>query len=153
MSDEVPRPRFEYGPYVQVACFCDQAIEGKDGVLSLIRLVDTLTHTAQSPEPPDAMPAFTRQMQLVICLKSGNARGRHSLAVIPELPNGETKPPMEFPAHLEGEERGLNIIASVLFRFDYEGLYYFWVELNGDRLTGIPLRVMYNPVRATSSRE
>lgn len=31
---------FELGPYIQAATFCSEVIEGKDGVLSLIRLMD-----------------------------------------------------------------------------------------------------------------
>lgn len=32
------------GPFIKVACFCENAIEGKDGVFTLVRIVDVVTH-------------------------------------------------------------------------------------------------------------
>lgn len=46
---------FEEGPYIQMAAFCQQVIEDKTGVLSLIHVIDTLTHTAAGPDAPDEM--------------------------------------------------------------------------------------------------
>jgi len=42
------------------------------------------------PDAPEDMPQFTYTLKLVIMLKSGAARGRHELKVVPELPSGET---------------------------------------------------------------
>lgn len=74
---------FAEGPYVQVATFCETTIEGKDGVLSLVRLIDTLTHQERGPNPPSEMPPVPWKMKLVLMLKSGCARGRHEIRVIP----------------------------------------------------------------------
>ncbi len=52
---------FEEGPYVQVAAFCDSIIEDKTGALSLIRIIDTLTHTERGPAPPPEMPPISSQ--------------------------------------------------------------------------------------------
>ena len=47
---------FEGGPYLITAAFCEQVIEDKSGVLSLIRIVDRMYITAQGPNAPDEMP-------------------------------------------------------------------------------------------------
>ncbi len=134
-------------PY-ELACFCQQVIEDKSGVLSLIRIIDTITHTVSDPQAPDEMPGFTYQLTLVISLKSGAARGRNSLTIKPELPTGEVKEPLNFTVHFEGEERGSNIIITINFLFQYEGLYWFEVWLEDTKLTAIPLRIRYNRILA-----
>jgi len=147
VSDETPRALFEYGPYVQVACFCDMILEGKDGTFSAIRIIDTLTHTEARPDPPNELPAFSLPLQLLLLLKSGSAQGRRTVEIRPIKPNGEALSAVPFPAHFEGEERGIAIQARIQMVFDLEGLYQFDVCIDGAKLTSIPVRVKYNPIR------
>ncbi|MDO8690007.1 MAG: hypothetical protein Q7R39_08370, partial [Dehalococcoidia bacterium] len=66
---------FENGPYLQAAVFCQDVIEDKSGVLSLIRLIDTLTHAPEMADPPNEMPPVTWNWKLVITMKAGKLRG------------------------------------------------------------------------------
>lgn len=134
------------GPYIQAACFCDTVIEDKTGVLSLIRVIDTLTHAEAGPTPPEELPAFGHTLKLVLMLKSGVARGRYNLKIVPELPNGTTQPPLLVTVHFDGEEKGQNIVADMNIVFTLEGLYWFDVFLDDTKFTAIPLRVKYNRV-------
>lgn len=134
---------FETGPYIQAASFCDQVIEDKTGVLSLIRVIDTLTHTEARPDAPEEMPPVIHHMKLVIMLKPGSAKGRQELRIVPESPSGETKEPIMMSVQMAGEERGANIIADVVFTFTMEGLYWFNVYLNDVLFTKIPFRMQY----------
>lgn len=135
---------FQGGPYVQLACFCEMVIEDKTGVLSLIRIVDVLTHAESGPNPPQIMPPFPYRLKLVLALKSGRAQGRHELRVVPELPSGETREAMLITLHLEGEEKGQNAIIDVAMVYELEGLYWFKVYLGDELLTEVPLRVKYS---------
>ena len=135
---------YEEGPYIQVACFCDQVIEDKSGAISLIRIIDTITHSVGGPNTPEEMQPFSRTLTLVLSLKSGVARGRNSLTIKPELPTGESKDPLLFTVHFEGEEKGTNLILQMNFLFQYEGLYWFEIWLPDHKLTAIPIRVRYN---------
>lgn len=137
---------FEQGPYIQMAGLCEQVIEDKTGALSLIRIIDTITHTEARPDAPIEMPPVTYPMKMVIMLKSGRARGRHELKIIAELPSGEFKPPLIRSIQMEGEERGFNNIINMAFTFTMEGLYWFNVYLDDSLLTRIPLRTKYNRV-------
>jgi hypothetical protein len=49
---------FERGPYVIAAAFCERALQERDGVLSLIRIIDKWTTAVTGPAPivPDRMP-------------------------------------------------------------------------------------------------
>jgi len=138
--------QFEQGPYVQMAGLCEQVIEDKTGALSLIRVIDTITHTEARPDAPPEMPPVTYPLKMVVMLKSGRARGRHELKIIPELPSGEAKSPLIRSIQMEGEERGVNNIINMLFTFTMEGLYWFNIYLDDSLLTRIPLRIKYNRV-------
>jgi len=129
-----------------MAGLCEQVIEDKTGVLSLIRIIDTITHTEARPDAPPEMPPITYPMKMVIMLKAGRARGRHELKIVPESPSGETKDPLIRSIQMEGEERGFNNIINMVFTFTMEGLYWFNVYLDESLLTRIPLRVKYNRV-------
>jgi hypothetical protein len=137
---------FEQGPYIQMAGLCEQVIEDKTGALSLIRIIDTITHTEARPDAPTEMPPVTYPMKMVIMLKSGPARGRYDLKIVPQLPSGETKSPLVRTIHMEGEERGVNNIMNMLFTFTIEGLHWFNVYLDDALLTRIPLRIKYNRI-------
>ena len=136
----------ETGPYVQAATFCDTVIEDKSGALSLIRLVDRVTHTVHGPGAPAEMPEVHYPLKLVLMLKSGLARGRHELKIVPELPSAELKQPFTTSVHFEGEERGQNIIMDISFPFKMEGVHWFNVYLDDTLLTKVPLRVMYHRI-------
>ena len=137
---------FEQGPYIQMAGLCENVIEDKTGALSLIRIVDTITHTEARPDAPAEMPAVTYPMKMVIMLKSGRARGRHELKIIPEMPSGEFKSSITRSIHMEGEERGFNNVINMFFTFTMEGLYWFNVYLDDSLLTRIPLRMKYSRI-------
>lgn len=142
---------YQDGPYIQIACFCDQVIEDKSGALSLIRVIDTITHSVGGPNIPEEMQPFNHSLTLVLALKSGAAHGRNTITIKPELPTGEAKESLKFTVHFEGEERGTNIIVRINFLFEYEGLYWFEVWLSDKKLTAIPIRVRYNRVMTTPS--
>lgn len=144
---------FEQGPYLQVAGLCEQVIDDKTGALSLIRIIDTITHTEARPEAPVEMPPFPYPMKMVIMLKSGRARGRHELRMVPELPSGEFKPPFTRSVHMEGEERGINNVINMVFTFTMEGLYWFNVYFDDSLLTRIPLRIKYNRVLTPQAQQ
>ena len=137
---------FEQGPYIQMAGICEQVIVDKTGALSLIRIIDTITHTEARPDAPTEMPPVTYPMKMVIMLKAGRARGRHELKIVPQLPSGETKTPLIRSVQMEGEERGFNNIINMLFTFTMEGLYWFNIYLDDSLLTRIPLRIKYNRI-------
>ncbi len=141
---------FEDGPFVQAACFCEMVIEDKSGVLSLLRIIDTLWHTEAGPNPPEEMPAFPFQVKLVLMLKSGRVEGRHEVKIVPSLPNGETEGPQTYTVHFEGEEKGQNLVVQFAYLFRYEGLYWFRVLLDNEKITAIPLRIRYRRIVAAN---
>jgi|SRR5581483_9393294 len=140
------------GPYLLVAALCEHVIEDKRGVLSLIGLVDRITHTATGPEPPRLMPPVTVNLHLVITLKSGAARGRSEIRIGLIEPSGMKAPAdLVHPVYFEGEDRGVNILTRLNLELDKEGLYWFEVSHEGRLLTRVPLRILYQPLQTSMS--
>lgn len=138
----------ETGPYLKVAVFCENAIEGKDGVLSLIRVIDRITITAAGPETPDAMPSIPLKLKLVLMLVSGKAHGTHEVELRIEKPDGSLDQIWTGTVFLEGEDRGANIIIDVGLESKAQGLHWFHVAFDGQLLTKLPFRLIYQYQRA-----
>jgi hypothetical protein len=145
------------GPYLSAALLCEKVLREGDGVLSIIRIVDRLIQSAVvGPDEPEEMPPFPVNLTVVLVLKSGSARGRHSVRVTVEAPSGELMPQeASLPVLLEGEERGVNLLLNLGFMAEHEGLYWFNVYFGTQDvlLTRIPLRVIYQPQRLGASAE
>lgn len=137
---------FEDGPFIQAACFCNMVIEDKTSTLSLFRIIDNFTRTITDPSPPMDMPPTTFQAKLVLMLKSGKARGRGDIVIRMEEPSGISNDMMSLSVHFEGEDKGQNLIANMNITFNQEGLYWFHVLLDEEKLTSIPFRVKYSRI-------
>lgn len=138
---------FSTGPFLKAALFCQDAIEGKDNVFTLVRIVDVITHTAQGPAVPDEMPPIQHGLKMVIMIAPGMARGRHSLKIEAENPMGLRATDRVFIVTIHFEEgRTANLIIDSVFTFELEGTYLFHVSLDDDHLTTMPLTIRYNRV-------
>ena len=132
------------GPYLAAALICERVLQEQDGVVSAVRIIDRVAFIAE----PDGTPIQPVQpIVFLIQLKSGSARGRYALTLRMEKPSGEEVPLIDgAPVFLEGEDRGVNVILNAGFEPDQEGLYWFDLLFEGERVTRIPLRAIYQPL-------
>ncbi len=137
---------FETGPYLKMACFCERVLREVDGVVTVVRVIDRLTHTESKPDAPSEMPPVTYEMKLVIMLIPAKALGRHEIKVERELPSGIKDKPMAVTVQMEGGNRGANIVMDTKMTFPLEGLYWFNVYLDDVLLTKIPFQVLYQRI-------
>ena len=121
-------------------------IEGKDGVLSLIRVIDRATLTAAGPQTPAQMPPVERELKLVLMFISGRARGTHPVELKVERPDGDMREGWSGTVFFEGEDRGANLIIQMGFKFELEGLYWFHLFVDDSPLTKLPFRLIYQRV-------
>lgn len=131
------------GPHLKAALFCSDVIEGKDGVLSLIRVIDRLTIAAAGSQPLATMPPIKQTLKLVLMFASGRAKGTHEVAVKVERPDSTVKDTWKGTVFLEGEDRGANIVIDMNIEFQLEGLYWFDLYFEGTLMTRMPFRVIY----------
>jgi hypothetical protein len=131
------------GPHLQVAAVCDRVLQEQDGTISAIRIIDRATFVAGD----DGRPVEGRQpVVFLIAFKSGAARGRFTVELLREKPSGEQGPVLQAPVFFEGEDRGVNLILNAIFEPDQEGLYWYDVLFEGERVTRIPLRAIFQPM-------
>lgn len=132
----------EAAPLLSFACFCERVLQEKDGVLSLIRVIDTVFIPAlETKEKPDALHTLT----LVVGFKSGGFKGEFTAKLSVVSPNGEKLPDFSFPMKLEGGKHGANMIVNAGFAFREEGTYWFELYCNDNPVTRIPLDILVSP--------
>lgn len=135
--------QFANGPYLQAAFFCERLLEEADGVLSAIRIVDTVTiqveelaHEAQTP---------LVNLTLFIAFKAGDAHGSHDVTVAMEEPARTTAYEEErFTQTIVfygTEDRGITVVMPVAMTVVEAGVYWFGVYLGERLVTRVPLRV------------
>lgn len=129
------------GPFIALAVLCELVLDEKDGVLSVIRIVDTLTIN-MSDSPPGLKPAV--DITAVLSFKSGSYQGKRLLKIAPTDPTGvKLQPVQSFLAVFEGNERGANFIIKMLMPADKEGVYWFDILLDETFMTRMPLRIKH----------
>ncbi len=141
---------FDGGPYVKAAVLVNQVIEGKDGVLTLVRVIDRLTTQASGPQPPVDMPVATFSMNAVLMFVSGKARGRHQVRIVREAPNADRKEIWSGGILMEGEQKGHNLNLGLKESFELEGTYWYDVYVDDELMTRMPFQVIYQPMRSVT---
>jgi hypothetical protein len=135
------------GPYLAMALLCERILQEKDGVLSIIRVIDRV----QIQGTADEMPPVSFNVSLVVALKAGIARGKYLVKVVPVSPSGKQLNAAELPALLEGEDRGANLVFQMQIVAYEEGLYWFDVYVQDTFTTRVPLRFLYQKVATGAS--
>jgi hypothetical protein len=125
-------------------------LEDKDGVPSLIRLVDTVN----MPKPkPSAWPEGEEGPLLIaipltafLAFKSGDAKGEHTVGLLIVTPSGKRQKSTELKIELLGDEHGVNVRIPVAAPLGEDGLCWYHVLLDGKSVTRMPLRIVHtNP--------
>lgn len=138
------------GPFVKAALFCDQVVEGKDGVLTPVRVIDRFTVSAVGEgAPPDleAMPAQEFEFTILVMLVAGAARGGTNITLRMTHPSGlDTHATVVWDGSVSfngGPDQGHNLIVKSHARMQHEGLYWLEVHSGEKLLARSPLRLTY----------
>ena len=129
-----------------MAVLCEKVLQEKDGVLSLVRIVDRFSVRGTQQE----MPPSAFQITLVVTFKSGSASGKHYIKIRLQKPSGGFMLEQEFPVLFEGADRGVGIVSQMGLILEEEGLYWIDVLFEDYVVTRIPLRVLYQRVGSSS---
>jgi hypothetical protein len=135
-------------PYLKFGLLCDRVLQEKDGVISLVRIIDRFILTARGPEVPMEMPE--QRLDFIIAMNWVGGLGKHEAKVKIIKPNREEWESATMPFFLDSLERGHNIIVNMSLSIKQEGLY--WVEflLNGRVKGRMPWRVIYERIETPS---
>lgn len=134
------------GPHLTMAVLCRDVIEDKQGILSLIHIVNKVTATWHGPDAPEKMPPIRVPLYFVMTLKTGAAEGRHKVVVDLLSPTGGLTPIHENEA-LELRKgmgsAGHNQVTRVSIAYGSEGIYWYRVFVDDVFVTQVPLEVEY----------
>jgi hypothetical protein len=143
VGDPQSEPQGVGGPFLTIATFCERILNERDGVNTLVRVVDRYYVEPLPAEvhlPPDVKPGF--QTFLVIVVKSGDFRGQATVTIRRRNPSGEyPDKQMSVPLDFKGDEHGTSLNIGMTFPATEVGLHWVDVELDGRLLTRVPLRV------------
>jgi hypothetical protein len=129
-------------PFVALACVCEKALQDADGVMSLIRVIDTFFTGLQPGAPAGAFPVIN--FVIVVSLKSGDLKGSFDkLEIVMENPTKERKKMSDKPVRTDftGGANGINVQINSTVEVRTFGLYWFDVLWGGDVLTRIPVEI------------
>jgi hypothetical protein len=128
------------GPYVNAAVFCDNPLEDKTGIISVIRIFDRL----EGELPPEFQPgeAVLLNAWFFVAVKSGDIKGRHRLQLVLVAPDGSEQTASECEFEFLGEEHGHNLRANLMLQIHGDGLFWMNVLIDGKVFTRAPLRVV-----------
>jgi hypothetical protein len=137
-------------PYVAAACVCESVLTEKDGVASLIRIVDTF-HLEQPQSEAPSVPISMR-LKVFVSVKAGALTGEHEIGLKFHSPDGKSRAPHRWPVVFDDRpESGANLIVDFLLsgpapgELPKPGLYWFDVLWTDEVLTRIPFRITRKP--------
>jgi hypothetical protein len=139
-TSPVPTANDNALPYVQIAAFCDMVLREGSGVVSAIRIVDVLRVRAASAEEAERQ---TIEVPAVIGLKSGNVKGQRTVRLFMTTPSGINAYKHEQVVEFVGEGHGITWYVTFGLQPSEEGLWWCEVQVDGTRVTRMPLRVEY----------
>ena len=142
-------------PLIAVACFCENILTEKDGVLSAIRIVDTYTipQIPEGAQMPDGLQGVI-MLNGLITLKSGDFAGSGKVSLVMQRVTGDRvalSPPEGWPVTLNGGEHGSSIQLHMPLGIKNFGLVWFDVLWNDEVITRIPLKLQQGPPPNTTT--
>ena len=138
--------------HLAMAVFCEKTLEEKDGVLTLVRVIDRIIQRVEGAVIPETMPQVTFNMRAVITFKAAETPGKHTVKLVPRDPDGEIGQESEYPIVLGEKGKASTLIIGVRFEAKKEGIYWFDVFLDKELVTKMPLRVDYVQVASGTTQ-
>src|SRR5215471_13597597 len=128
-------------PYVQIAAFCDLVLREESGPVSAIRIIDTLN--VRKTDAGEVGKQFV-DVNALVGLKSGAVKGRKTVKLTLSTPSGvEAYHYERDDVVFKGEGHGVTIHVVFALQPTEPGLYWCDVQVDGHRVTRMPLRVVH----------
>jgi len=142
MKKKKPRSNWKL-PHLGVAAICEKVMKEQDGVISMIRMIDTFNIKGDAKKLPPGVISF----EIYVAFKSGEALGERTLELVSYSPSGEKGKSQKKKIGFEGGESGVGTIFRVTMTINETGIYWFHIKLNRKDVSKIPLRINYMRVQ------
>ena len=142
------------GPFLAAAVFCENVIDEKDGMISVVRIVDGCSISINEDAPPDfpskANPIRISQSALIV-IRTGDSPGKHNLKLIVQSPPGKRKAQPVQEVNLTPEQNGgANVKINAILEAFSPGMFWFDVYIDGKRVTRMPYNLQIKRVTSTA---
>ena len=140
-------------PLLAAAVFCSRMLEGTDGTLSAIRIIDS--YTAFLPPGALAHPdqRIPVSLKALLAFKSGDVVGNRTLKLVLRIPTGKRRKVLEQTLSFNGGPQGINIKFNLELKLKTQGLYWIEVVVDGVCLTQMPLQVSFETLEQAEDLE
>jgi hypothetical protein len=133
------------GPYLTAAVFCDRILQGDDGAMTAVRMVDHITIGISADAPPD-VPSPEKQLltdiEGLISFKKGYSGTKHRLKLAMTSPSGKRMDMVKRDVHFRDETHGgYNLRLKMKVAVGEAGLHWMDVILDGKAMTRVPLLI------------
>jgi hypothetical protein len=128
-------------PKLRIGTLCERVLEEKDGVLSLIRIIDRLIITAEGTEVPKELPPG--QAAITAVMSWINGLGNYEARIRIQMPDNTSIESQTIPFYLDSLDKVQNLIIQMLLPVKVQGVYWFEFMLGEDIKNRLPLRVIY----------
>jgi hypothetical protein len=147
MKDEPTlEQNWELGPHLLAALLCERLLEEKDGINSIIRIIDQLIIQAAGHDVPSQLPKRAYEIWFFLLLKTGEQPGACPIEIKIIKPDLSSPSSFKQTVHLESPGyRGLAVRLHMALEIDQVGVWWFEVFVKGIKRTRVPLHIVYLP--------
>lgn len=140
-----PTPLTRGGPYLAAAVFCENAIQEKDNVFSVFRIIDRIIIYIPEDTPSD-FPSEKNRIPIntnaFISFKTGYSPGNHKLQLTMISPSGKRNETLEHTMVMTKDANGgANLTIKIAMAVPAQGLFWMEVSLDDKPITMIPLLI------------
>ena len=128
-------------PSLRIAALCEKVLEEKDGSLSLIRLIDRLSITAEGTDVPKELPPG--QFPVTAIMSWIHGLGNYEARIHVDFPDADSLDSPTIPFYLDSLDKIQNVIIRLVLPIKRQGIYWFNFMLGDDVKSKLPLRVIY----------
>ena len=141
-------PKKTNHPWIGTAVICENVLEGKDGVMSAIRIVDTFTVTKPT-EWDEATPLRIRLQGLLI-LRAGDVTGERTIRLIGTSPKRKRTKFYDFKVTFTGGATNVNVHLDFIMSFKHDGVHWLDVYVEKWHATRIPVTIIFRDASSPS---
>lgn len=132
-------------PYIGLAVLCDRVAVRDDGAVDILGIVDGVMLEPEANDALGLQPSGTIELTLLVNVRAGSDRGRHTLSVTGSYPSGRTGEAVNREVEFTDALPGAWLEMPVKLEVHEPGIYHFDVATDGHVLTRIPLHIVYRP--------
>lgn len=92
------------------------------------------------------MPPTSLNLMLAVILRAGVMQGQMNVGLSLATPSGTDNQIGSVPVLFEGQDRGVNLVTNLNLTVGEQGLYWIGIHLEGQFLTRVPLRILYQRI-------